>query len=511
MIISLDALLRKEPFKIALPTRRIEGRGRGGRITPRKSTMQWEYLSQDDFLAQWDPSGHYIYSREDWQDDYIPVEDNASDVATHVGEQGKKQNKKKQVAEKPYHLQRRAFPLQKMIHKKRVSHLCTNPLNFQIKRTASNKENKERLLKYKEYWTDSSMETAKFKLISEAGKVGDGAIYLYIKDNEIKFRTFSYSDGDILYEHRNRRGERIAFARQYQNTFINDKGEEQTETFVDVWTNMEFYTLDSDGNIAKEIDDNGNPVDVYIAHNLGFIPIAYLRLEGPFWEQVQDLIDDFEFLMSLIGEYNTRQAFQMLLIKTNSGKINIKRNGLGGTSIIHIGQDDDASFLGKTDTSNSLATELDNIYSGILDGSGVVPPMQSSSGDRPTGTTAMYYEPEMEWARNDAQYMNETINELANIFKYFVGVLEGDPTGYNALRINATIEPYSYIDFTEWNNTLISLVQAGIISSQTGREKSDFSANDEEKRVEEEQKAANELEARLNEAQQVEENLNDVN
>ena len=227
-----------------------------------------------------------------------------------------------------------------------------------------------------------------------------------------------------------------------------------------------------------------------------FIPVVYLRLELPFWGAVQDLIDDFEFLMSMIGEYNTRQAFQMLLIKTN-GRINIQRNGLGGTSILRVGAEDDAQFMGKMDASNSLFTEIDNIYNGILDGSGVVPPMQSSSGDRPTGTTAMYYEPEMEWARSDAQMMNTAINDMANIFKYYVGVMEGDATGYNALRINATIEPYSYIDFSEWNNTIVQLVNARIISLQTAREECDFAANNEDDRMDEQDRRLNDMEARV--------------
>lgn len=493
-ILKLDVLLRKEPFKVALPSRSDDGRGGGTKKKPRRSTLIYKYLSQDDFLSQWDTSGHYIHNRPDWKDS-IPSDEDATssdDESANVGAQ----KKKKKSASTPYVLQRRAFPLQRMIHKKRVSHLCTNPLKFQIKKSASNQQNRDKLTTYKEYWTDSLMETAKFELISEAGKVGDAAIYIYKDKDEIKYRSFSYSKGDTLYEHKNRRGERIAFAREYTTTYISADGEEHTDTLVDVWTKDEFYTLDSNGDIATDIDENGNIIQLHQFHNLGFIPIVYLRLELPFWGAVQDLIDDFEFLMSMIGEYNTRQAFQMLLIKTN-GRINIQRNGLGGTSILRVGAEDDAQFMGKMDASNSLFTEIDNIYNGILDGSGVVPPMQSSSGDRPTGTTAMYYEPEMEWARSDAQMMNTAINDMANIFKYYVGVMEGDATGYNALRINATIEPYSYIDFSEWNNTLVQLVNSRIISLQTAREESDFSANNEDDRMDEQDRRLNDMEARV--------------
>lgn len=489
-ILSLDILLKKEPFKVALPVRGSGGSGGGGmQNPPTSSTIQYKYLSQDDFLAQWDTSGHYIHNRMDWRDTIAEDEFTSEEI-------GMQQQKKGTNA--PYKLQRRAFPIQRMIHKKRISHLCTNPLKFQIRKSASNQSNKDKLTTYKEYWTANLMETAKFELISEAGKVGDAAIYIYKDENDIKYRLFSYSKGDTLFEHRNRRGDRIAFARRYKTTYIGNDQQEHTETFIDVWTKTEFYTLTEKGEIATDIDENGNEIELYTYHNLGFIPIAYLRLELPFWEPVQDLIDDFEFLMSMVGEYNTRQAFQMLLIKAN-GSISIRRNGLGGTSILHIGAEDDAQFMGKMDASNSLFTELDNVYSGILDGSGVVPPMKSSSGDRPTGTTAMYYEPEMEWARYDAKIMNGTINEMANIFKYYVGIMENDITGFNALSINATIEPYSYIDFAEWNDTLTQLVNSEIISLQTAREESDFAANNEDERMEEQKRKENGFEAVNNE------------
>ena len=75
--------------------------------------------------------------------------------------------------------------------------------------------------------------------------------------------------------------------------------------------------------------------------------------------------------------------------------------------------------------------------------------------------------------------------------------MEGDATGYNALRINATIEPYSYIDFSEWNNTLVQLVNSRIISLQTAREESDFSANNEDDRMDEQDRRLNDMEARV--------------
>lgn len=51
-------------------------------------------MSQDDFLAQWDTSGHYIHNRPDWKDS-IPSDEDATssdDESANVGAQKRKRN-----------------------------------------------------------------------------------------------------------------------------------------------------------------------------------------------------------------------------------------------------------------------------------------------------------------------------------------------------------------------------------------------------------------------------------
>lgn len=93
-ILKLDVLLRKEPFKVALPSRCDDGRGGGTKKKPRRSTLIYKYMSQDDFLAQWDTSGHYIHNRPDWKDS-IPSDEDATssdDESANVGAQKRKRN-----------------------------------------------------------------------------------------------------------------------------------------------------------------------------------------------------------------------------------------------------------------------------------------------------------------------------------------------------------------------------------------------------------------------------------
>ena len=75
-----------------------------------------------------------------------------------------------------------------------------------------------------------------------------------------------------------------------QGTYANGKFyiQNKNDGTVDVWTKDEFYTLDSNGDIATDIDENGNIIQLHQFHNLGFIPVVYLRLELPFWGAVQD-------------------------------------------------------------------------------------------------------------------------------------------------------------------------------------------------------------------------------
>ena len=45
-ILKLDVLLRKEPFKVALPSRCDDGRGGGTKKKPRRSTLIYKYVTR---------------------------------------------------------------------------------------------------------------------------------------------------------------------------------------------------------------------------------------------------------------------------------------------------------------------------------------------------------------------------------------------------------------------------------------------------------------------------------
>lgn len=485
VIPDLDKLLVKEPFKTALPCTCVPRTVTDGMIHGEiSSRLRYEYVTQDDFLSQWYPTGHYIHVHDTWKDYFI-------EVSTDEKDENGKDIKRKELRK----LQRRAFPLQQMIHNKRCSHLCTNQIRFQLKKSQNIEENQSKFTRYKESWTEYNMETAKNELIRKAGRLGDAAVYLYTENDDIKYQVFSYDKGDVLYPHKDAFGNYIAFVRQYNFSYLSEDNVMETEKLYDVWTRKHYYTLDSEGELFSRTDIFGNEVGRGITeHNLGFVPIAYLRFETVFWGQVQDLIDDFEFLMSIIGEHNIRQAFQMLHVKTDGG-LNVEESAVPGTGIVVTDTKGDANWLGKNDANNTLFTELDHIYSGILDGSGVVPPMQASSGDRPNGTTAMYYEPELEFSRGDLTAINEAMLQMVKMFKYFVGYIENNIPDYTKLKINATIELYSYTDFTAWNNILINLANSGVISKKTAMERSDFSADDEEERMAAQEKKLKEDEA----------------
>lgn len=480
-------ILQKRPFTVTEPyvfnKSRSSGRTEKYNIHPK---INYVSVPQDEFLSEWDTNSHYINIRPDWKDDTIFIED----------EEGNK-------IPRTYHLQRRTFPLQKMIHTKRCSHLCTNPINFQINNRMSNAQNKKRLTRIREYWTEFNMEIMKNELISKAGKCGDSAAYMYIDENDnIKYCIFSYDNGDTLYPYYDRMGNMTEFGRKYHYAYTDAEGVLHDNVYMDIWDKNAMVTYVQEDGISnvweplKIVDDDGFERIAISYHNLGFLPIGYLRFEdGPFWFVVQDLIDDFELVFSMMSESNIRLGFQTLMVKTSTGNFNMKKSGLGGTPILLLDMESDAQFMGKTDASNSMMKELESLYSNILDGAGIVTPMKSINGDAPTGSVAMNYEPENEIARKDKNTIVPVLTHLCKVFKYYVGMLENDIPGYNSFSISAKLDIYSYIDFVAWNQMLVSLYNTGIISGQTAREECDVSADDEETRMEEEEKKMKEKEA----------------
>lgn len=475
--VDINNLLMKEPFKVPIPIKEAEVITDGSKRAIMRQKQQYKILSQEQFVCEYYPSGHRIFDREDWKDDWQEAETGQYD-----------KDGKPIMKDVQYRLQRRAIALQQMIVTKRLSTITGYPVNFQDSDTQPNEDRKKRFSNFKQTWLDSNMEVAWYELCESILITGDGAMYMTVVDDKVEYRVFSYLKGDTLIPHYDRKGNMDMFTRYYTQSLVDIRtGQETSAEYVDVWDSSRMYTYQSNAGTWELLES--------IEHGYGFIPIAYGRIDSAVWSLVQELIDSFEFLLSMLAENNIRLAFRMLLIKSD-GEADVSSGKAGGTTIIKVQNTDDAKFLEKADISTSFELELNTLYDNIMRGAGIVLPNNKSQGDMPVGSSKLRDAPTVEAGMRDAKHLDKTLDDVVRLFKHCIGLLKGNnPTDYNAIRVTGKIDPFTVIDETEHNAMVNQAYANGVITLETAVERSTLSANDEMSRHERQDKQLREEEA----------------
>lgn len=463
-IVSVDRLYYKVPFKMPKPIYEPARMTDGSPAPVSQRKQQFYSIPQSTFVNEYYPSGHAINNPdlEYWQD-VCMVQEVPNDDGTTSEEY------------KHHKLQRRSFGLQQIGVRQLLASITGYPVNMQNSGLNTSEYEKIILAKMKQIWLDSNMENAFYEFCESIMITGDGAIYQRPSDDNesVEYSVFSYLKGDTLLPHYDRLGKMDYFVRSYNDTFIDvrDSTESVTE-YVEIYDKNSIRTFLNDGGSLNLIDS--------VPHNYPYVPVDYCRFDSSVWSLVQDNIDSFEFLMSMLSENNMRLAFQILMIQTE-GEFQLQKGYNGASSILKLtNKDDKAEFLGKADSSNSFELELKTLYSNIMAGMGIVQPENRTSGDTPVGTSKLRYAPAIEVGERNAKKIDASLDGIIKTFKTICGTLNGNKaTDFNKLKVNAKIDIYTVQDESEWNNGVIQAYINGIMSKETAVEKHTMTANDE--------------------------------
>lgn len=463
-IVSVDRLYYKVPFKMPKPIYEPARMTDGSPAPVSQRKQQFYSIPQSTFVNEYYPSGHAINNPdlEYWQD-VCMVQEVPNDDGTTSEEY------------KHHKLQRRSFGLQQIGVRQLLASLTGYPVNMQNSGLNTSMEEKTTLASMKQNWLESNMENAIYDFYESILRSGDGAIHQHPSDNNeyVEYSIFSYFKGDILLPHYDRFGKMDYFVRSYNDTFIDvrDNTESVTE-YVEIYDKSSIRIFLNDGGSLSLISST--------PHSFGYVPVDYCRFDSAAWSLVQDNIDSFEFLMSMLSENNMRLAFQILMIQTE-GEFQLQKGYNGASSILKLtNKDDKAEFLGKADSSNSFELELKTLYSNIMTGMGIVQPENRTSGDTPVGTSKLRYAPAIEVAERHAKKLDTALDGIIRTFKTICGTLNGNKaTDFNKLKVNAKIDIYTVIDEEAWNNMVIQAYMNGVISKETATEKLTIASNDE--------------------------------
>ena len=220
----------------------------------------------------------------------------------------------------------------------------------------------------------------------------------------MEVKVFSFLYGDTLYPHYDSiTGEMTQFARKFSSY---DEDGKEVVSWVEVWDNeyLTRYRQAKKGikGVVNGLKDyfgmDGYEVVYRGRHGFSRCPIHYKRDKhnGPCWNLIQCLIDDYEVALSYFAKNNAGAALPSYKLKGDD--INIEGDPLGRIRAFTMGREDDVSIIQPQGLSENYTQYIKYLLDEIFQGGFIVHQPELKSGDTPTGTMKLYYAPSLDKA-----------------------------------------------------------------------------------------------------------------
>lgn len=486
---AVKELLTKQPFyRLVNGGREAQNYNKPQYVDNMKYTerrLMGSIMTQTDYLEEFYPFSHRVMS-----DFYFPEFYNYS---TEVNDDGKEEIK--------FHREetfRIGSTLQCVITVQQLVHLCGNDVHWELTDENIKSRTEELFKAYKKGWLRKDMEIAFYELANSVKITADGAIVFYMDNGRLGWRTLSFLKSDTIFPHYDPiTGRMNKFARKFSSYDENGK---EVISWVEVWDDkyLTRYKQSKTGikGAANTIKDyfgfDGYEVAFRGEHGFSRIPIVYMRDKdnGPAWNIVQMLIDDYEVALSYFAKNNAGTALPAYKMKGDD--IDIEGDPLGRIRAFTMGKDDDVSIIQPQGLSENYTKYVDYLLNEIFQGGFIVKHPELKSGDTPTGTMKLYYAPSLDKAELECKDYKQAITEMQSLFCEGYGIQEGVITEF--LDLNDRLFGYNVAYIHENNSSLIAdLVaskNAGILSAETATEYNPYANTGEYKRVVSEQKQA---------------------
>lgn len=422
----------------------------------KKPTGRYEYFNQDKILDELHSGSHIIYncSYRSMRPKY-------------------KWNPKEQKNELDGYedVTRNAVSWQEAISSNKTATCGGNPPWIG---NESGPKNADRVSEIKSHINVMNLQSAILSHFDSIFRTGDGALYFYIEDNNIRWKSFSYENGEnctetMDYENpEEKMGVRYFDYESYDAAeFYRNKNIELYIKFPDEETMRSFFP----NAIGTKTED-----DYYLIrkaeHGLDESPFAYHREKDAPWGPVQNNIEDYEKTLSDVGENVKYYAYQILFL--TGGAMSLPNANFGGKVIGSKNSDGKAEILAPADASNILDVSFKKTYNAICDGSkSVFIKPDELKGQNDSGAyIANLYWPEIQFATLFYARYSPCMSKILSIIKKLVGAINNDIIGYSKVRLSYMFEPFIPKNKLEESTILQQGVTAGYLSKETATEES---------------------------------------
>lgn len=474
-----ETILTKVPFTRITPKGYLKGPiiSDVRPVQVRNDKTFHKVVTQADFLREYYPSGHMINSDEYYPDRIKYDEEN-----------------KRFFKESVF---RAAFPFQMIITLQQLVHLFGNDVRHELTDSKVNEADNDLFLDFQKGWLDKNIDIFLYEMGRSIKITGDGALLFYLHDKQVYTKTLSFLNGDTLYPHYDSiTGKLSAFARKFVDY---DSDAKERVVWVEAWDDEYMYTYRQDkqglagavNKIKEWFGMSGFTEVSKVPHNFKRVPVVYHRdNDGPCWSFSQDSIDKYELAISHLCQNNMAYAFPIMILKGDD--VEIQGDIYGAVKAITMGKEDDASFMTRPQASEEFNLQITTLLKMIFMGSFIVMPPEVKSGDLPGVAIKLIYSPSLEKAMIDAKDFDHVIDEVKDLFLYGYGVETGKVSRFAGLHILSYIVPYIHQNAAELIQNLVSSVNAGILSKQSGSEQTGYDKNAEWDRIIREHKAEQE-------------------
>lgn len=438
-----------------------------------------QQMTQADYLEEFYPFSHRIMS-----DFFFP------EFYNYTQEMNENTGK----VEEKFHREetfRIGSTLQSLITVQQLVHVTGNDIHYELTSPLVNYKFADLLRESQEGWLMSGMESHFYGLVKSVKMVADGAIVFYIADKKPKAKVLSFTEGDSIFQHYDPiTGEPSVFARRFSS--YDEEGNE-TISWVEVWDEKYLRRYRQTRKGVKGVINaainylglEGYTLVYEKEHGFSTCPVVYLRDKenGPCWNKVQWLIEDYEVALSYFAKNNAAAALPSYKLKGDD--IDIKGDMMGRVRAFTMGKEDDVSLIQPNGLSENYTKYVEYLLNEIFSGAFIVKQPELKSGDTPTGTMKLYYAPSLDKATLDAKEYHPAIMRMYRLFCEAYGIANGRITEFKQLadRVFGWIIPYVHENTSSLIADLVASKNAGILSVESVTEHHPYAANNEMSRI----------------------------
>jgi hypothetical protein len=260
----------------------------------------------------------------------------------------------------------------------------------------------------------------------------------------------------------------------------------------------EYFTRFTRDTSVENVEESGWQMVRHEKHGFNKIPLITKRGDVP-WNSVQNIITSYEILYNVYNAINRRMGWGLLYVK---GKFKDTAQKIAGSVILNdtsLEGKGDAKFLTPPSPQGTLEI-LQALFDTIQLGSSttfVLPKDVKMSGDISGIAIQLTQSRDIENAMQKVIEWQNVADKMVRLFKFGLSqelVNKGEQktaiTDFENLDINAKFKVWKPMSETEYNQMLVTLAGAGLLSKETGIQKNTESTPDELMRVNKEKEDA---------------------